>query len=142
MIVQMRKQTSSVYLGLQTIHILIVYAEAQIWKFPANIMCFPFFNASSPKENWYEFSIKGISIFENSVKADKEILVFAGAVLSKENQIDVVKFCHKEKLVLLADEVYQDNVYSPKKTFTSFKKVAVHLHRFCERKFLLYTYKL
>ena len=49
--------------------------------------------------------------------------MFVGAVLSKENQIDVIKFCSKEGLVLLADEVYQDNVYSPKKTFISFKKV-------------------
>jgi len=38
--------------------------------------------------------------------------------------VDVVKFCKKEKLVLMADEVYQDNVYSAGKSFTSFKKAA------------------
>ncbi|KAH8521220.1 hypothetical protein H0E87_002324 [Populus deltoides] len=35
-----------------------------------------------------------------------------------------VDFCKKEGLVLLADEVYQENVYVPEKKFHSFKKVA------------------
>ncbi|CAH8391015.1 unnamed protein product [Eruca vesicaria subsp. sativa] len=47
-----------------------------------------------------------------------------GQVLSEENQRDVVDFCKKEGLVLLADEVYQENVYVPDKKFHSFKKVA------------------
>lgn len=47
----------------------------------------------------------------------------AGAVLSHQNQVDVVKFCKEQKLVLMADEVYQDNIYSKEKTFVSFKKV-------------------
>jgi len=34
-----------------------------------------------------------------------------------------VQFCKKERLVLMADEVYQENVYTAKKKFTSFKKV-------------------
>ena len=51
----------------------------------------------------------------------------AGAVLSKENQIDVVKLCKEEGLMLMADEVYQDNVYSAGKEFVSFKKVTLLL---------------
>ncbi|CAF2050393.1 BnaA09g45030D [Brassica napus] len=47
-----------------------------------------------------------------------------GQVLSEENQRDIVDFCKKEGLVLLADEVYQENVYVPDKKFHSFKKVA------------------
>jgi alanine transaminase len=47
-----------------------------------------------------------------------------GQVLSEENQRDVVQFCKKEGLILLADEVYQENVYAEGKTFNSFKKVA------------------
>ncbi|KAG0597947.1 hypothetical protein M758_12G032500 [Ceratodon purpureus] len=47
-----------------------------------------------------------------------------GQVLSEENQQDVVRFCMKEGLVLLADEVYQHNVYAEGKKFNSFKKVA------------------
>ncbi len=45
-------------------------------------------------------------------------------MLSKDNQVDVVKFCKEEGLVLMADEVYQDNIYSKDKTFVSFKKVS------------------
>ncbi|KAE9595860.1 putative alanine transaminase [Lupinus albus] len=47
-----------------------------------------------------------------------------GQVLSEENQREIVKFCKQEGLVLLADEVYQENVYVPEKKFHSFKKVS------------------
>lgn len=35
-----------------------------------------------------------------------------GGVLSRANQDAIVKFCEEEKLVLIADEVYQTNVYA------------------------------
>ncbi|WJX92344.1 Alanine--glyoxylate aminotransferase 2, mitochondrial [Trifolium repens] len=47
-----------------------------------------------------------------------------GQVLSEENQRDIVEFCKREGLVILADEVYQENVYVPEKKFHSFKKVS------------------
>lgn len=47
-----------------------------------------------------------------------------GQVLSEENQQDIVNFCKDEGLVLLADEVYQENIYAEGKNFNSFKKVA------------------
>ncbi|KAH0691096.1 hypothetical protein KY289_018454 [Solanum tuberosum] len=47
-----------------------------------------------------------------------------GQVLAEANQREIVEFCKKEGLVLLADEVYQENVYVPEKQFHSFKKVA------------------
>ncbi|XP_057454991.1 alanine aminotransferase 2-like [Lotus japonicus] len=47
-----------------------------------------------------------------------------GQVLSEENQRAIVEFCKKEGLVLLADEVYQQNIYVPDKQFHSFKKVS------------------
>ncbi|WVZ65049.1 hypothetical protein U9M48_014471 [Paspalum notatum var. saurae] len=47
-----------------------------------------------------------------------------GQVLSITNQEEIVEFCRKEGLVILADEVYQENVYSENKKFHSFKKVA------------------
>ncbi len=50
-----------------------------------------------------------------------------GQILSYENQVDVVKFCKEEGIVLLADEVYQANIYRPDKTFTSFKKACPFL---------------
>ncbi|XP_017978937.1 PREDICTED: alanine aminotransferase 2, mitochondrial [Theobroma cacao] len=47
-----------------------------------------------------------------------------GQVLAEENQRAIVEFCKQEGLVLLADEVYQENVYVPDKKFHSFKKVS------------------
>lgn len=46
-----------------------------------------------------------------------------GQVLSHENIQDIVKFAHKRRLFLLADEVYQTNVYGENSKFHSFKKV-------------------
>uniref|UniRef100_A0ACD5VQQ0 Uncharacterized protein n=1 Tax=Avena sativa TaxID=4498 RepID=A0ACD5VQQ0_AVESA len=47
-----------------------------------------------------------------------------GQVLVAENQCEIVEFCRSENLVLLADEVYQENVYTVEKKFNSFKKIA------------------
>ncbi|MQM05119.1 hypothetical protein Taro_037927 [Colocasia esculenta] len=47
-----------------------------------------------------------------------------GQVLSEDNQREIVEFCKREGLVLLADEVYQENVYVDNKKFHSFKKVS------------------
>jgi alanine transaminase len=46
-----------------------------------------------------------------------------GGCLSLESMQGVVQFCEQENLVLLADEVYQQNVYVDDKPFNSFKKV-------------------
>nr|AIT69944.1 alanine transaminase [Gracilaria vermiculophylla] len=46
-----------------------------------------------------------------------------GQVLSEENMKDIISFCEAENLVLMADEVYQNNVYVENKPFVSFKKV-------------------
>jgi len=34
-----------------------------------------------------------------------------GQVMTKQNMEDIAKFCHKNSLVILADEVYQKNTY-------------------------------
>ena len=47
-----------------------------------------------------------------------------GACLDRDNVAAVADFCAKEKLVLLADEVYQENNYAEGLPFHSFKKVA------------------
>ncbi|CAD5195804.1 unnamed protein product [Musa acuminata subsp. malaccensis] len=46
-----------------------------------------------------------------------------GQVLAEENQREIVNFCKNEGLVLLADEVYQENIYVDDKKFNSFKKI-------------------
>lgn len=50
-----------------------------------------------------------------------------GAILSRKNIEDVIKFCYKNGLVILADEVYQHNVFDEKAPFCSFKKVLFFL---------------
>jgi len=35
----------------------------------------------------------------------------------------IVQFCAEQKVVLMADEVYQTNVYNPAHKFHSFKKI-------------------
>ncbi|XP_027765936.1 alanine aminotransferase 2-like [Empidonax traillii] len=50
-----------------------------------------------------------------------------GQVQSRECIEDVIKFAYEEKLFLLADEVYQDNVYAEGSAFHSFKKVLMQL---------------
>ncbi|XP_032781725.2 alanine aminotransferase 1 isoform X1 [Daphnia magna] len=46
-----------------------------------------------------------------------------GQVLTRDNIVEVIKFAHREKLFIFADEVYQDNVYAHNRKFHSFKKV-------------------
>jgi aspartate/methionine/tyrosine aminotransferase len=47
-----------------------------------------------------------------------------GQCLTEENMREIIQFCHEEHLVLLADEVYQTNIYLPEtRPFHSFKKV-------------------
>eukprot|EP00746_Dinoflagellata_sp_MGD_P146307 gnl/MRDRNA2_/MRDRNA2_78802_c0_seq2.p1 gnl/MRDRNA2_/MRDRNA2_78802_c0~~gnl/MRDRNA2_/MRDRNA2_78802_c0_seq2.p1 ORF type:complete len:522 (-),score=116.87 gnl/MRDRNA2_/MRDRNA2_78802_c0_seq2:225-1790(-) len=50
-----------------------------------------------------------------------------GNVMSREALEAVVKLCEKNRLVLLADEVYQDNIYAPGKEFISFRKIVHEL---------------
>eukprot|EP00048_Salpingoeca_helianthica_P023030 m.21822 g.21822 ORF g.21822 m.21822 type:complete len:499 (-) comp8153_c1_seq1:43-1539(-) len=46
-----------------------------------------------------------------------------GQCLSEDSIREILRFCHRHRLVLLADEVYQTNVYTPDRPFVSFRKV-------------------
>jgi glutamate--glyoxylate aminotransferase len=46
-----------------------------------------------------------------------------GQCLSEGNLRDLIHFCHKENIVMLADEVYQQNIYQDERPFISAKKV-------------------
>jgi len=48
-----------------------------------------------------------------------------GQVLDEENILEIIRFAKKNHLFILADEVYQHNVYAAGKKFHSFKKVAM-----------------
>jgi alanine transaminase len=46
-----------------------------------------------------------------------------GNVMSRAAMEEVVKLCAKNQVLLMADEVYQDNIYAPGKEFVSFRQV-------------------
>jgi alanine transaminase len=47
-----------------------------------------------------------------------------GQILSEGNMREIVEFCVKEGICLMADEVYQENVWKKNTKFVSFRKVA------------------
>lgn len=47
-----------------------------------------------------------------------------GFILSEQNMREIVDFCVREKIILLADEVYQANSWSKERPFISFRRVA------------------
>jgi len=51
-----------------------------------------------------------------------------GQVLSLDDMVKVVKFCEQNKILLIADEVYQENVYAEGKVFHSFRKVVKEMN--------------
>ena len=51
----------------------------------------------------------------------------SGSVLTRENLHNIVQFCADKKLVLLADEVYQENVYDDNAEFISCKRAAYEM---------------
>lgn len=64
-----------------------------------------------------------------SIRSLKALVVInpgnpTGSCLSEADMREIVQLCYDESLLLLADEVYQTNVYDPEnKPFVSFKKV-------------------
>ncbi len=60
-----------------------------------------------------------------------------GAVLTRENIAMVVRFARAHGLSILADEVYQENVYAPDRRFHSFAKV---MHELGERSVSLFSF--
>jgi len=68
---------------------------------------------------------------DSGVKVNSFVLINpgnpTGQVVSKENLQDVIRFCVKHNLVLLADEVYQENVYDDDAEFVSVKRAAFEI---------------
>ena len=55
-----------------------------------------------------------------------------GKCFSRQNIEDICKICARENIVILADEVYQENIYRPGDKFISFKKVMSELKLNCQ----------
>lgn len=51
----------------------------------------------------------------------------AGNILEPGNMAEIIKFSYDKKMAILADEVYQTNIYHPKKQFFSFKRVRAEM---------------
>ncbi len=60
-----------------------------------------------------------------------------GAVLSYSNIVMIINFTKKHKLAIMADEVYQENVYNEKLVFHSFAKV---MHQLEEKDITLFSF--
>ena len=43
--------------------------------------------------------------------------------MSREDLQDIIRICHAENILIMADEVYQQNVYKVGKKFISMRKV-------------------
>ncbi|GMP82697.1 hypothetical protein CsSME_00036894 [Camellia sinensis var. sinensis] len=50
-----------------------------------------------------------------------------GQCLSEANLKEILRFCYKENLVLLGDEVYQQNIYQDERPFMSARKVMLDM---------------
>ena len=50
-----------------------------------------------------------------------------GGCLSKEEMKNIVSFCTERGIALMADEVYQENIWAEGSSFTSFKSVAAEM---------------
>ena len=46
-----------------------------------------------------------------------------GQVMPKEDLVEIIKLCHEENILIMADEVYQANIYKQGKEFVSMRKV-------------------
>ena len=63
-----------------------------------------------------------VSYFEPGLHWLFKCLHSTGQYLPEENIREIIQFCHKNKLLLLADEVYQENLWVEKVKFSSFRK--------------------
>jgi len=108
-------------------------------QYPLYSATIPMYNGSQVpyylnEENNWGLSLKELeNSYTKAVSAGVEprgIVVInpgnpTGQCLNIENMKEVVDFCHNRKVLLLADEVYQENVYNKSEfPFYSFKKVA------------------
>lgn len=87
------------------------------------------------ENNWSMDISKMKKVVEDARAAGRNIrgLVFinpgnpTGQCLSKENIQELIKFAYDQKIVLLCDEVYQENIYQDERPFISARKTAYEM---------------
>jgi len=73
------------------------------------------------------------AVKEARTKCDPKVLCVinpgnpTGQVLTRKNIEEIIRFAKEENLLLLADEVYQTNIWGEKSEFHSFKKVMMEM---------------
>ncbi|NWV43098.1 ALAT2 aminotransferase, partial [Grantiella picta] len=93
------------------------------WRWPRDGQC--------PRGRWHWGG--GVSLVSPRLRGDRvpvspcPLSVSSGQVQSRECIEDVIKFAYEEKLFLMADEVYQDNIYAKGSAFHAFKKVLMEM---------------
>lgn len=84
------------------------------------------------EDNGWSLDIAELQRAVDTARADGIItraLVFinpgnpTGNCLTEENLSDLIQFCFRNRLVLCADEVYQENIYNPSRPFISARAV-------------------
>ena len=50
-----------------------------------------------------------------------------GQVMTRESIEHVITVCHKNDILIMADEVYQENIYGEGREFLSFRKVLAEI---------------
>ncbi|XP_076345937.1 alanine aminotransferase 2-like isoform X2 [Tachypleus tridentatus] len=87
------------------------------------------------EENDWAIDVKELrrAVRESRKHCDPRMLVVinpgnpSGFVLSKKDIKDIIRFAYEESLFILADEVYQFNVYEDGLHFYSFKKILIEM---------------
>ena len=82
-------------------------------------------------DNWNVSLSELESAYQNAVKNGVNPKAFSlinpgnptGSVMSRKSLEEIVQFCYDRNLLLLADEVYQENIYDQNKEFISIKKI-------------------
>jgi aspartate/methionine/tyrosine aminotransferase len=116
--------------------------SASITLFGGEVVLYPL----AEHENWSLDMQQVLKTFENACQRGIKIAAFVvinpgnptGNMLSPQVQRKIVEFCSEKQIPLLADEVYQENVYSA--PFVSFKRVASEFVRETGKNIQLYSF--
>lgn len=90
--------------------------ESQGWSLDVNEL-----RKSIDEANRKNINVKGM-VFINPGNP-------TGQSLTESNLADILNFAHENSIVLMADEVYQENIYEPSRPFISARKVLATMPR-------------
>ncbi|XP_055340386.1 alanine aminotransferase 2-like [Paramacrobiotus metropolitanus] len=92
------------------------------------------------EENSWQLNVDELNrAINNRDDCDPKILVVinpgnpTGQVLTKDNIQQIIRFAAEKNLIIMADEVYQDNIHDSSQKFHSFKKTIADMgHPYCD----------